>query len=276
MNTSPLRALAVGVLAVVFAAREAAAQDSPISEPRKAEAAELDGIVDTWVKNSAQIKTLSAKFLRHDHRGSFGHQEYLYDLRWKYTGKATIEIEAVVHQGKTTELERVVWTGHDVWQYVPRKKEVVHWSMEQIGEYQGFRSTLTDYWAGRRAGSQFDLILRLLHTAKGVDPLPFLIDMREIVAKKQFAFELAQSANPDQIVVRATPLLPEQKSLYDEVMITLDKERCLPVAIEYQRGRRTKDTRHYTLLEVQLDPPIDDSTFDPEIPKGWKVQSPSR
>jgi hypothetical protein len=103
-----------------------------------------------------------------------------------------------------------------------------------------------------------------------------LIDMREIVARKQFAFELAPSAKPDQIIVRATPLKHRENSLYHDVMITLDKERCLPVALEYQRGLRGRDTRHFTLLEVQLDQPIDDASLEPEVPKGWRVQSPTK
>jgi outer membrane lipoprotein-sorting protein len=94
------------------------------------------------------------------------------------------------------------------------------------------------------------------------------------VAKKQFAFELAEIASPDRVVVRATPLKHDQKSLYNDVMVTLDKRRCLPVALEYQRGHHGRDTRHFTFLDVQIDQPMDDATFEPEIPKGWRVQSP--
>lgn len=268
------RAATLALLTFALASPPAFSQDSGAPAPKPT--AELQTILGTWVRNSSQIKTLSARFLRHDHRPGFGHQEYFYDVRWKYSGKAVLGIEAVVNRGKQTELERIIWTGTDVWQYEPRKKEIVHWSMEQVGQYEGFRSIVTDSWAGRLTGNQFDLIFTSLRSPKDVDPLPFLIDMAEIVGKKQFAFELAASTNADQLVVQARPLRDDQKSLYSDVVITLDKERCLPVALEYQRGRRGKDTRHYTLLEVQLDQPIDDATFEPEIPKGWKVRSSSK
>jgi len=274
MANVKLRGATLAVMMIALSVSRAFSQDS--SKPAPPRNAELQTILDTWGRNSSQIKTLSAKFLRHDHRPGFGHQEYVYEVRWKDSGRAMINIEALVKQDKKIEMERVVWTTHDVWQYEARKKEVVHWSMEQVGEYEEFRSMLTDYWASRLAGNQFDLIFTSLRSPKDVDPLPFLIDMREIVAKKQFAFELTRSANPDQIVVRATPLQHDQKSLYNDVMITLDKERCLPVALEYQRGRRGRDTRHYTLLDVQLDQPIDDAALEPEIPNGWRVQSPSK
>jgi outer membrane lipoprotein-sorting protein len=266
------RAAAFALLAIALATPRAFTQSSRAPAPKKA--GDLSVILDTWVRNSAQIKTLSAKFLRHDHRPVFGHQEYIYEARWKDSGKAVINIEEVMNHGKQTELERIVWTARDVWQYEAHKKEVLHWSLEQAADYEEFRSMLTHYWAGRMAGNQFDLIFTSLKSPKAVDPLPFLIDMQEIVAKKQFGFELAAGAKPGQIVVRARPLQHDQKSLYSDVMITLDKERCLPVAIEYQRGLRAKDTRHYTLLEVQLNKPIDDAAFEPKVPTGWKVQSP--
>lgn len=274
MANIKLRVVTLTLLTIVLAGPPVFSQSSRTPAPRQN--AELPVILETWVRSSSQIKTLSAKFLRHDHRPAFGHQEYLFEVRWKDSGKAMINIEAVVKQDKRMELERIVWTAHDVWQYEARKKEIRHWSMEQVGEYEEFRSMLTDYWAGRMTGNQFDLIFTSLSSPKNVDPLPFLIDMQEVVAKKQFAFELAASANPDQIVVRATPLQHDQKALYNDVMITLDKKRCLPVALEYQRGRRGHDTRRYTLLEVQLDQPIDDAVLEPEIPKGWRVQSPSK
>jgi hypothetical protein len=273
MANFKLRSGALAVLTIALAGPRAFAQDPSTPAPRQT--AQLSVILDTWVRNSSQIKTLSAKLLRHDYRPGFGHQEYRYLVRWKDSGKAAIDIQTVVNQGKTMDLERVVWTTHDVWQYEARKKEVLHWSMQQANDYEAFRSMLTYYRAGRLAGSQFDLIFTSLRSPKLVDPLPFLIGIREVVARKQFTFELAESANPDQIVVRATPLNHDQKSLYNNVMITLDKERCLPVALEYQRGRRGKDTRHFTFLEIQLDQPMDDASLEPDIPKGWRVQSPS-
>jgi hypothetical protein len=271
MANVKLRAVALTVLTIALAGPRAFSQDSRNPAPERT--AELSVILDTWARNSSQVKTFSAKFLRRDHRPGFGNQEYLYEVRWKDSGKAAIKIQTVESRGKLSELARVIWTTRDVWQYEARKKEIVHWSMEQIGDYEAFRSMLTHYWAGRMAGNQFDLIFTALRSPKDVDPLPFLIDMREIMAKKQFAFEIAESAVPNQVAVRATPLKHDQKSLYNDVLITLDKERCLPVALEYQRGRRGRETRHFTLLEVQLDQPIDDAALEPKIPKGWRVQS---
>jgi outer membrane lipoprotein-sorting protein len=273
MSSGNSRSAALAVITIALSGPLAFSQD--FRTPAAKKTGELSKILDTWMRNSSQIKTLSARFRRYDHRPGFGHQEYLYEVRWKDSGKAAINIQAVESHGKMTVVERVIWTTHDVWQYEPRKKEILHWSMEQVSDYEGFRSMLTHHWAGRMTGNQFDLIFTALRSPKDVDPLPFLIDMREIVAKKRFAFELAPSANPDQIVIRATPLSHDQKSLYNDIVITLDKERCLPVALEYQRGIRGRDTRRFTILEVRLDQPIDDAELAPEIPKGWRVQSPA-
>ena len=100
------RAATIAVMTIALAGPRAFSQDSRPPAPKRA--AELQGILDAWVRNSSQIKTLSARFLQHIHRPGFGHQEYVYDVRWKNSGKAAINIQAVVRNGKMTDLEGVV------------------------------------------------------------------------------------------------------------------------------------------------------------------------
>jgi len=74
------------------------------------------------------------------------------------------------------------------------------------------------------------------------------------------------------------PLGPDQKSLFKDILITLDRERCLPIAAVYRRGWRGKDIRQFTLTEVNLDRPIADAAFEPQKLEGgrFKYESPSR
>ena len=97
--------------------------------------------------------------------------------------------------------------------------------------------------------------------------------MAETVAKKRFKFELLENSDTNGVVVRATPLEPALDTTYDHILITLDRERHLPVAVEYQKGWRGNDSRRYTLLAVKLDQPIDEASFVPLTIKGWTITS---
>ncbi len=263
-------ALAGAVLALTLTGPRVMAQQA--SAPAAERSAELNNLLNTWARNSSQIHTLSCKFMRRDFRPGFGRREFLYTVRWKDSGKADVNIEAILSPNKTQQVQRLVWTGREVWDFMPYKKEIQVWPMDKIGEYEEFREMVQDYWAGRLTGNQFDLIFASLSSPKEVDPLPFLIGMKDVVAKKQFTYERLTSADPTQLVVCATPVKTNPKPLFNDVMITLDKDRCLPVALEYRRGIWGKDTRRYTILEVRLDQPIDDASFEPHIPEGWHIK----
>ena len=91
--------------------------------------------------------------------------------------------------------------------------------------------------------------------------------MKTTIARKLYSFELLEDSDPDRLVVRATPRNEALKQLYDHVLITLDRERHLPVAVEYQRGWRGMDSRHYTLVAIKLDQPISDDKLSVKRPK---------
>ena len=101
MSNVKSRGATLAVMAITLASPRAFSQDSSTRAPKHT--TELRSILDTWVRNSSQIKTLSARFLRRDHRPGFGQQEYLYEVRWKDSGKAAINVQAVARQGKITE-----------------------------------------------------------------------------------------------------------------------------------------------------------------------------
>ncbi len=270
MRSITLRGVVFAVLAVAFGAASALAQQPTRSRPDRS--AELKSILDTWARNSAQIQTLSCKFMRRDIRPGFGRHDFLYTVRWRDTGKADVNIDEILGPNKSQQRERLLWSGREVWEFMPYKKEVQLWPMEKIGEYEEFRAMVQDYWAGRLTGNQFDLIFAPLGNPKELDPLPFVIDMKDVLAKKRYTYEFFAGAEPRQLVVRATPVQTSPKPLFNDVLITLDDERLLPVALEYRRGRLNRDTRRYTLLEVQLNQPIDDASFEPHIPNGWHLE----
>jgi hypothetical protein len=225
------------------------------------------------VQHSSQIKTLSAKFSRKDKGSAFGAMEFLYEVHWNNSGQAVLDVECVAGKDKAAFRRRVVWTGREVWEYLAYKKEIRVQTMDQVRRYALFQEeVLKKSWGGQLMGNQFDLIFTTLYNPKEVDPLPLWVGMKDIVAQKQFRFDLLDASHPERLVIRATPLDPDQKSLFKEILITLDRERCLPIAVAYERGWRGKDIRQFTLIEANLDRPIADAVFEPQKPEGWKIQ----
>ena len=276
MTHLKMRRVTVAVLAIALSGVRAFPQQASTVPP--AGVGEINAILDAWVQQSSRIKTLSAKFTRKDHRPPWGApppwgtMEFLYEVRWKNPGQAVLNIEQVVGKNQTVGVERVVWTGREVWQYNPRKKEIAVWLTDQIGEYEVFRDWLRQSWWNRWIGHQFDWIFPALSDPKGVDPLPFLIGLKENLAKNQFQFERLEDPDPKRFLLRATPLTPDLKSSYSDILITLDSERFLPTSLVYRRGRNGWDTRQYTFQEITLNPSIAEAAFAPRELRGWQIK----
>ena len=233
--------------------------------------APLDAVVEAWVQQSSQIKSLSAKFTRIGK--GLGVNEYRYRLQWSDSGQANLEIVQVGRSNRTEPFSRVVWTGKEIWEYRDISKEIVVWTSDDVRQYDEFRKMVKGSLPGRIFASRLELIFATLGDPKDVDPLPFLINMKENVAKRRFKFELLESPKPTQFVVRATPLEKELKLSYDSVTITLDRDRALPIQLVYHKGRLERNAIRYTFSDIQLDPAIDRAKFEPQVPKGWKVKS---
>jgi outer membrane lipoprotein-sorting protein len=273
MSSVKQRFVAVATLAIAITGVSAFSQQSDGSQ--RANTVELNAIIDACVKSSARIKSLSARFSRKDKRRSLSDTgEFIYEVLWKDSGQADLKIEATVRKGKPELFERIIWTGREVWRYNPRRKEIEVSSLDEIGHYEEFRQWIGESWWNRWLGNSFDLIFPTLSNPREVDPLPFLIGMKAIVAKKLFKFERLDDNDSPGLLIRATPLNPELRTSFNDILITLDKERYLPIAIEYRRGWRNKDTRRYTFLEVKLDLPLANSSFEPHKPEGWQIKSP--
>jgi outer membrane lipoprotein-sorting protein len=266
-----MRCALVAGLAIAFslASAPAYAQQSRIPPPARTQ--DIDTIVAAWARNSSQIKTLSAQFSRTGKGLGYGAIEYRYSLKWKQSGQAVLETVQVTRNNKTEEFERVVWTGKEIWMYQPHKKAIEVYKPDQMNDYGAFREDIKTSFAGRLIGSRMDLIFPNLRSPKDVDPLPFLIGFDENVAKKRFRFELLDSTDAKQYVIRATPLEPALKSSYTEVILTLHRERFLPMAFEYHTGRGGREILHYRFLKVAIDPALADEVFEPRKPEGWKI-----
>jgi outer membrane lipoprotein-sorting protein len=268
------RLLVFAIVAMVFSGIPAFSQQPKATTP--ARAAELDAILDAWAQQSSQIKTLSAKFVRRQKRIAWSTMEFRYDVIWKDSGQAVLNIDQVARKDKTEAFDRIVWTGREVWQYNPRKKEIEVSSKAEVAQYEIFRGWITASGWGRLAGNMFDVIFPTLANPKYVEPLPFVIGVKDIVAKKLFQFELVDDSDPERIRLRATPLKPELQALFNDILITLDRKRFVPIAIDYERDWKGRDSRHYTFLDINLNPSLADSTFEPRKPSGWVIKEDDR
>jgi hypothetical protein len=269
-----IRRIAAAVLAVACSITVVRAFPPPQSKPKPARAEDLNTILTAWAENSSHIQTLSAQLSRKDRRPLLGSMNLIYDISWKDSGQAAVNIKESGRKNGPDFVDRIVWTGREVWHFNPRKKEVEVYTKEKLSEYEVFRAMmLTSGWA-KFVGNQFDFIFPALGNPKEIDPLPFFVGMKSTLARKLFRFELLEDPDPDRLVVRATPVTEATKQLFDHVLITLDRERHLPVAVEYQRGWRGRDSRQYSLVAIKLDEPISDDIFAAQKPKGWALKSP--
>jgi hypothetical protein len=274
MGQVMIRRIGAAVLVVTCSMTVVRAFPPPQSKPTPAKAEDLNAILSDWAENSSHIKSLSAQLSRKDRRPLLGSMNLVYDINWKDSGQAAVNIKEVGHKIGPDFVDRIVWTGREVWRFNPRKKEIDVYTAEKLKDYADFRAMmLASGWA-KFVGNQFDFIFPALGNPKEIDPLPFFVGMKTTLARKLFRFELLEDSDPDRLVLRATPLTETLKQLYDHVLITLDRERHLPVAVEYQRGWRGRDSRHYTLVAIKLDQPIMDDIFVAQKPKGWSIQSP--
>jgi hypothetical protein len=268
------RRIGAAVLAVTCSITAVRAFPPPSAGPTPARAEDLNAILTAWAENSSRIKTLSAQLSRKDRRPLLGSMNLIYDISWKDSGQATVNIKESGRKNGPDFVDRIVWTGHQVWRFNPRKKEIDVFAAEALKDYEGFRAMmLASGWA-KFVGNQFDFIFPALGNPKEIDPLPFFVGMKTTLATKRYKFELFEDSDPDRLVLRATPLTEALKQLYDHVLITLDRDRHLPVAVEYQRGWRGRDSRHYTLVAIKLDQPISDDKFVAQKPKGWAIKTP--
>ncbi len=258
------------VIAVGVAITPAYPQESP--GPRAGGTPELSTIIDAWAHNSSQIKTLSAQFTRSGKGLGYGTIDYLYALKWKQSGQAVLDTSQVTKKNKTVAVERVVWTGKEIWVFNPRRKSIEVWRPEQMDDYGAFREDIKTSFAGRVIGGRMDLIFPTLRSPKDVDPLPFLIGFPDNVARKRFRFELVPTKN---LVVRAVPLEPALKSSFQEVLVTLDREQFFPRSLEYHTGREGREILGYKFVELTIDTALADNLFEPRKPEGWTITSRS-
>ena len=275
MGHATTRWIGVAVLTVAFVVTGDRAFPQQQGKPTAASSDKLNAIISDWAANSSQIKTLAVKVKRIDRRPLHTSTEFNYDIRWKSSGLASVAMEQAGRKRPSEFDERLVWTGNEVWEYRVAKKEIKVWKKEDVGDYEMFRLWIRSSGWGRFMGNQFDSIFPALGNPKGIDPLPFVVGMKEIVARKQFKFELFDETDPERVVVKATLTDPSQNTTFDHIFITLNRKRHLPIAVEYQKGWGGKDSRQYTLVAVQLDQPIDDGLFVPKKLAGWTMKSAS-
>ena len=65
--------------------------------------------------------------------------DLIYDITWKDSGKAAVSINEAGRNNGADFVDRIVWTGKDVWRYNPRKKEIDVFTKDGLGDYESFR-----------------------------------------------------------------------------------------------------------------------------------------
>ena len=132
------RRIGAAVLTVTCSITAVRAFPPPQANPKPARAEDLNSILTAWAENSSHIKTLSAQLSRKDWRPLFGSMNLIYDINWKDSGQAAVIIKESGRKNGPELVDRIVWTGHEVWRYNPRKKEIDVFANEGLKDYEVF------------------------------------------------------------------------------------------------------------------------------------------
>ena len=143
-----IRRIGVAALAITCSVTAVRAFSPPQGKPTPAKAEDLNAILSDWAENSSRIKTISAQLSRKDRRPLLGSMNLIYEINWKDSGQAAVNIKEAGRKHEPDFVDRIVWTGREVWRYNPRKKEIDVYTKDALGDYEGFRAMmLTSGWA---------------------------------------------------------------------------------------------------------------------------------
>jgi TIGR03009 family protein len=217
------------------------------AEDREAQA-RLDGILARWERQSADARTLDARFTRVD-RSPDWQMETRYEGRVLLRSPNKAYLNLVKAEPGRREArafhERIVCTGERVYRYAAQTRQV-------------FVAPLDEGEAGRVLDE---------------GPLPFLFNMRAEEAKARYRLVLDKQ-DVKRSLIQVYPLRSVDRARFYRVDVVLDRETSLPEVIRLvdPNGR---DTQTYTFRDARRDAPIDASWFEPTIPKGWSVVAPN-
>jgi TIGR03009 family protein len=240
-------------------AKAAARSEAPAQAPPTdaAAAIQLERVLKGWEQKSSKIKTLSARFTRHDVMAVTGTTrtfEGWAELKSPDLAYLNLsEIPAVKGEKQDPLTERIVCTGKEVWQYDNETKQIFIFPLARDQARKAFEE----------------------------GPLPFLFNFRVEQAKKRYRFSLGKVIAPEAAkpglaaksglyVIHIEPLLAIDKQEFQLAQVLLNRETFLPEAIKLT-APNGKDTKLYKFPNIKDNVTVDDSYFIPKEFKGWKV-----
>jgi TIGR03009 family protein len=236
------------------------AQAAPRPDP-----ARMEELLQLWAAQSNKLKTLEVSIYRIDRDLSWGEEEHYIghaafqspELAFLDYRKVKLQVKAdpkdknkqvVVPMKKGNALdasphETIVCSGEEIWHYQYPTKQITVWSLDKETR--------------KRALDE--------------GPLPFLFNMNASKAKQRYQMML-HSEDDKRYLVMLQPLLPEDKEMFSQAWLSLDKNYLLPTRIVLisPDGKTHQD---FVLSDITANKPVKASYFK-GIPLGkpWKVE----
>lgn len=211
------------------------------------ESAALDQILRGWEKSMTDLRSFVTKVDREslDKALQTKDQYKGFALFLKANikddqSRARLRLEKL---GKTDIFEEYICTGTYLYEYVPAQKVVRIHDMPQ-----------------NKKGGQQESFLSFLF-GMGAEQAKARYDMRPVSAKV-----------PDQFYhyLRIKPKTDADKNDFSEARLSLLKSNYLPAQIWYLQPNGNEITWNFTELQVDKDIPL--AWFQPDVPKGWRVE----
>ncbi len=237
------------------------AQTAPRPDARRMEA-----LLQQWAAKSAELKSLEVSIERIDKDAAWGDEEHyighaafraphfaFLDYRKvkmqlapdpkNANNKALVPVKTKAGKIDAPPYETIVCSGAEIWHYRYAKKQIIVYTLDK------------------------EVRKRALEEG----PLPFLFNMNAGDAKRRYAMML-HSEDAKRYVVMLQPLLPEDKEVFSEAWLSLDKTWLLPTRIVLISPDR-KIQQDFRLSNIKANLPVEDRLFKGVDPgKPWKVE----
>ncbi len=210
-----------------------------------------------WEEVSQKLKTLNVTMYRQDEAPDWGDRElYVGQALFKSPDLAWIDFKQVALDPKTgkerrdakgnmitSDYERIICTGDEVWHYKVREKQIFIFPLEKNDR-------------GR---------------ALDEGPLPFLFNMKADEARRRYQMSLI-GENEKSAAIRVDPKLQLDKESFHHAIIRLDKQSFFPTDIQLVSPDQ-KSTKYFKVFgKPGMNVRIDDKNFKGVVmPKPWTV-----
>jgi TIGR03009 family protein len=210
----------------------------------------MDNLLAKWQEQSANIKTLDAKFTREDFSATF-EEKTVYAGRaiLKSPDLAFLDFQKISENGKAVNppvaYEQIRCTGKEVFHYRNPTHQVFVYPLAKEDRKRALEE----------------------------GPLPFLFNMRADEAKKRYNLVL-HTETPTQYIIKIEPRVAIDREAFIRADVALDKNTFLPDALRLH-APNGKDTQTYRFkgdnLSVETNKRVNEKNFQGFEPAGWKL-----